>query len=105
MSTEPDVGREEEGPEAERQAASRQNRLSKEVESGSQRTPSSASVIAPSGPVVQRNTPRPAAKSQISPAPSPPSQPVHAPSKPFSMSYGGMTQAQYIQYLRDRGSS
>ena len=24
--------------------------------------------------------------------------------KPFSMSYGGMTQAEYTQYLRDRGS-
>lgn len=104
---EPDVGTDEEGREAERQAASMQDQLSKDVASWSKqrRQRPSETVIAPSHPAIQRRTPRPTAKSPISPTSPPPDQPVNARSKPFSMSYGGVTEAQYVQYLINRRSS
>lgn len=107
MSAEPDLGRDEADLDTDRQAASMQDQLSKEVAAWSQRRrqTSSETVIAPSHPVVQRRTRRPAAKSQMSSAPSPQGQPVHRRSTPFIMSYEGVTQAPYVQYLRGRGPS
>jgi hypothetical protein len=107
MSGAPDFGNDEEGLEAERQATSMKNQLSKEVASWSKerRQPSSETIVGPSRPVAQRRSPRPAGAAKKSSAPSPAGKAaVSARSKPFSMSYDGMTQAEYTQYLCDRGS-
>jgi hypothetical protein len=105
MSAEPDVGKDEESLEAERQISSMQDQLSKEVASWSKerRQQSSKPVSVPSQPVIPRRSPRPATKSTKSRASSVPGGPVSARSTPFSMSYNGMTQAEYTQYLLDRG--
>ena len=110
MTAEPDVGKDEVGVEAERQPTSMQDQLSKEVASWSKerRQRSSETVIAPSQPIIRRHSPRPAAKPAARPkSPAHPfrANPAAPRSKPFSMSYDGMTQAEYIQYRLDRGSS
>lgn len=106
MSARPDVGTDEEGLEAERQATSMQDRLSKEAASWSKerRQRSSETVIAPSRSLSQRRSPQRAAKSE-EPRRSWQGETTSAGSKPFSLSYDGMTQAQYVQYLLDRGAS
>lgn len=107
MSAEPDVGMEE-GLKDEKLATAMQDQLSKEAASWSKerRQQSSETVIVPPQPVVQQHSPRPAAKSKSKSASvALPAEPASARSKPFSMSYAGMTQAQYVQYLLDRGSA
>jgi hypothetical protein len=105
MNAEPDVEKDEEGLETERQTTSMQDQLRKEVASWSKerRHQSSETVVAPSQPVVQHHSPRSATKPKNPRASSLQGAPASARSKPFSMSYDGMTQAEYIQYLRDRG--
>jgi len=106
MSAEPDVGMDEEGFEGEKQAASMQDQLSKEVASWSKerRQRSSEAVIRPTQPVTQRRSPRPADEAKKVSSPPLAGKPAGARSKPFSVSYSGMTQAEYARYLRDRGS-
>ncbi len=106
MSAEPDFGKDEEGHEAERQAASMKDQLSKEVASWSKerRQQSSEAVVGPLRPVNQERSPRPAGESRKSKAPPLAGKAASARSKPFSMSYDGMTHAEYTQYLLDRGS-
>lgn len=105
MSAEPDNEPDEESIETERQATSMQKQLSKEVASWSQdrrHQPGETGTVS-SQPVAQRR-PRgltgEAKKASASPVAA---KPVEKRSKPFGMSYGGMTQAEYGQYLRDRG--
>lgn len=106
MRAEPDIEKHEAELEAERQANSMKDQLSKEVASWSKerRQQSSESAVGPSAAVVQRRARRPAAQSNKSSPPPPPDKASNAQSKPFSMSYDGMTQAEYTQYRRDRGS-
>lgn len=105
MSADPDIGKEE-GLETERQAAAMKDQLSKEVASWSKerRQQSSGTVIMPSPPVIQRRSSRSAGDVGKPSAPLHAGKPADARSKPFSMSYGGMTQAEYTQYRRDQGS-
>lgn len=100
MSAESDVGK---GLEAGHLQAgtSIQDQLSREVAfwSKERRQQSTETVIAPSRPVIRRRClPRPAKNTPVS------GEPARTRSKPFSMSYDGMTAAEYTQYLLDRGS-
>ena len=52
----------------------------------------------------KRPSPQPAGGSKRPIASRRADQPATARSKPFSMSYDGMTEAQYIQYRLDRGA-
>jgi hypothetical protein len=106
MTAEPDFEKDQEGREAERQATSMKDQLSKEVASWSKerRQPSSETIVGVAQPVIQRRSPRPAGESKKPRAPSVAGKAPGAGSKPFSMSYDGMTQAEYTQYLLDRGS-
>jgi hypothetical protein len=107
VNAEPEFGRDEEGHEAERRASSMKDKLSKEVASWSKerKQQSSETVVGPLRPVVEQRSPRRAGERKKSSAPPPlAAKAVSARSKPFSMSYNGMTQAEYNQYLRDRGS-
>jgi hypothetical protein len=106
VNAEPEFGRDEEGHEAERRANSMKDQLSKEVASWSKerKRQSSETVVRPLRPVVEQHSPRLAGERKKSSAPPLAAKAVSARSKPFSMSYDGMTQAEYNQYLRDRGS-
>jgi hypothetical protein len=106
MSAEPDAKMDEEGLEGERQAASMQEQLSKEVASWSKerRQRSSEIVIKPAQSVTQRRSPRPAGEARKASSPPLAGKPDGARSKPFSMSYDGMAREEYTRYLRDRGS-
>ena len=106
MNAEPEFGRDEERHEAERRANSMKDQLSKEVASWSKerKRQSSETVVGPLQPVVQQRSPRLAGERRKSSAPSLAAKAVSARSKPFSMSYDGMTRAGYNQYLRGRGS-
>lgn len=104
MSVEPEAGKDEESLETERQAASMQDQLNKEVSSWSKarRGQSSETVIASAQRVTKPRLSRPVNEARKSSAPLAAGTPVR--SKPFSMSYAGMTQAEYTQYLRDQGA-
>jgi hypothetical protein len=106
VNAEPEFGRDEDH-EAERLANSIRDKLSKEAASWSRerKQQSSETVVGPLRPVVEQRSPRLAGERKKSSAPPPlAAKAVSARSKPFSMSYDGMTQAEYYQYLRDRGS-
>jgi hypothetical protein len=105
MSVEPDFGTDEEGVEADKQTTSMQDQLSKEVASWSKerRPQSSEAAIAPAPPATQPRSPQPAGGARKSSAAPLADKAPGARSKPFSMSYGGMTQEEYTQYLRDHG--
>lgn len=109
MSAERDPGNNQEGVEGESQAAAMRDRLSKEVASWSKerRDHSDETIITPTKPIAQRPARRPAGdagkSTAASSAASVASKPPGGGSKPFSMSYGGMTQAEYIRYLREQG--
>jgi hypothetical protein len=106
VSAEADAAKDEDADEAERQANSVKDQLSKEAASWSKkrREQASGTVVGPSPPVIQPPSARPARESKKSSPPSDIAKGSSASSKPFGMSYDGMTQAKYIQYLRDRGS-
>lgn len=105
VSAEPDVAKDEEGhDEADRQPTSVKVQRSKEVAAPSkERRPQPFETVVGSLPaVIQSRSPRPAGESKSSSARAVVAKEGSARSKPFSMSYDGMTQAEYIQYLRDR---
>lgn len=104
MSIEPEAGKDEESLETERQTASMQNQLNKEVSSWfkAQSGQSSETFIGSAQRVTKPRLSRPTNEARKSSAPPPAGTPVR--SKPFSMSYAGMTQAEYTQYLRDQGA-
>jgi hypothetical protein len=113
MSFGSDIGEDDQDREPERQAVLMEDKLHKDVASWSRERrgqlnknaaqlseraaePKRPVVKQPSPPFVGRSKGPVASKRAIKPA---------APrSKPFSMSYDGMTEAQYIQYRLDRGS-
>jgi hypothetical protein len=106
MSAKPDVGKDEEGAEAQRQADAMKDQLSQEVASWSKerRQQLGEGVSKPPQPAVQRRSPRSAGEAGKSSASPRPATSAGARSKPFSMSYDGMTQAEYARYRRDLGS-
>lgn len=97
MSGEPDVAKYEEDREAERRASSMKDRLSKEVASWDKerRQRSSETTVGRLQSVIQRRSPRPAGESKKFNAPSRTGKLGGARPKPFSMSYDGVTQAEY----------
>lgn len=103
MNAAPDIENNDESAEADRQAASMQDQLSKQVASWSKERKHQAkeTFAAPPPPtVVQRRAPRRAAKpGTLAAVP----KPVAPGSKPFGMSYSGMSQEEYTKYLYDRG--
>lgn len=107
MTNPPEGQDDEEQREANRQSDAMKAQLRKDVDSWSRaRSEPSAerhaeeSASAPRAPSLpipvdgakKTRTPRPAAKDSLS------------PKKPFSMSYDGVSSAEYIQYMIDRGS-
>jgi hypothetical protein len=52
----------------------------------------------------QRKTNRPSAGARKSRTPGPAATDGASPKKPFSMSYDGVSSAEYIKYMIDRGS-
>lgn len=107
MNIESEVNKGAEGHKDERQANSMENQLSKEVASWSKerRRQVSETVIESSRPVIQQRPPRPTGESKKSSAQfTLGGEAVGARPKAFSMSYDGMTQAEYTQYLLDRRS-
>ncbi len=102
MSAEADAANDEEAYEAERQANSIKDQLSKEVASWSKerREQSSETLVGASQP----RSARPARGSKKVGAPPVVAKAGNGSRKPFRMSYDGMTQAEYNQYLLDRGS-
>ena len=104
MNAEHDGRKDEEGLEAERQVTSMRDRLSKEAASWSKerREHSGETGIAPTQ-TAQRPSTRPAGEARKSSTAALAGKAPGERSKPFSMSYDGMTQAEYIRYLRDHG--
>jgi hypothetical protein len=107
MSVGPISEQEDEDRETERQAAAMKAQLSKDVASWSnkrgEQPPEHA--IAPRRPTRERAPAQPDGRTtKPGAAKAPGNKPADGRSKPFSMSYGGMTYAQYLQYTRDRGS-
>ena len=106
MSNDANAGKGQETNEADRQVSSMQDQLSKEVASWSKDRKGQASepVIQPTSPVIQPRSVRSARRPKDFRASSVAAQGRSTGSKPFSMSYDGMTQAKYIQHLLERGS-
>jgi hypothetical protein len=106
VSAVPDSARGEEEQGAESEATSMRVQLSKEVATWAKerRQQSGETAVAPKQAVPERNSRRPTGASKKSKVSSLTGKPAVAPSRPFSMSYDGLTQAEYIQYLLDRGS-
>lgn len=106
MSDEADAAKDQEAREADREVNSMQDQLSKEVAAWSKdrREQASAPVIRPSSPVIQPRSVRSARGPKDTRAPSVDAKGRGTGSKPFSMSYGGMTQAEYMRHLLERGS-
>jgi hypothetical protein len=106
VSADPDFGKDEEEHEADRQTSSMRDQLSKEVASWSKerRQQTSDTTIEPARPANQRRSPRPAAEAKKPSVPPLAGTAENLRSKPFSMSYDGMTQAEYTRYLLDRGT-
>ena len=107
MSFGSDVGEEREDLENERQAVMMEDRLHKDVASWSkERREQPREHATGSKQTVVKNGPSPqaAGRSKGPIASGRAIKPAAAHSKPFSMSYDGMTEAQYIQYRLDRGA-
>lgn len=105
--TNPSEGHDDEGErEADRQADAMKAQLRKDVNSWSKaRSEPSTALIAETDTSVARKPPSspPASKAKKAAIPKPAPTEVPVSKKPFSMSYGGVTAAEYIQYMLDRG--
>ena len=113
MNAEPDFASDENKSEAERKATLMKDRLSKEVASWSKerrqqprerRQPPDEAAVEQLRPVIQQRSPRQAGEPKKSSAPPRAAKVGSARSKPFSMSFDGMSQAEYTKYLLNRGS-
>ena len=104
MSDDADAAKE--AHEADRQVNSMQDQLSKEVASWSKdrKEQASESVIRPSTPAIEPGSAPLARGSKATGAASVAAKGHGTGSKPFSMSYGGMTQAEYMRHLLERGT-
>jgi hypothetical protein len=106
VSDDANAGKGQEAHDDDRQVSSMQNQLSKEVASWSKdrKVPASEPVIQPSPPVIQPRPVRSARGPKDTGAPSVAAKGRGTGSKPFSMSYDGMTQAEYMRHMLERGS-
>jgi len=82
-----------------------EERLSKDVASWSRARSESLPTHArePSRPAARRPPPQPPTGVKAAVVSSPAAKPAGAPSRPFRMSYGGVTTEEYIEYMLDRG--
>ncbi len=105
--TSPPEGHDDEGQrEADRQADAMKVQLRKDVDSWSKARgePSTALIAEADTSVVRKPPPSPpASKAKRAATPKIAPTEVAIGKKPFSMSYGGVTAAEYIQYMIDRG--
>ena len=105
--TNPPEGQNDEGQrEADRQADAMKAQLRKDVDSWSKgRSEPSTALVAEADTAVARKpaSSPPASKAKKAATPKPVPTEVATSKKPFSMSYGGVTAAEYIQYMIDRG--
>jgi hypothetical protein len=100
------TGKDEEEFEADRQATSMKDQLSKEVASWSKERRQQPGEIAAASarPAAQRRSSQPAAEAKKASAAAAPAAKVPGKaSKPFSMSYDGVTHAEYARDLQKRG--
>jgi hypothetical protein len=106
MSFRCDIGEGDEDSESRRQAAIMEERLRKDVTSwsGERREHAGQHATEPKPSAVKRPSPQLPGRSRGPTASGRAIKPAAPCSKPFSMSYRGMTQAQYIQYRLDRGA-
>jgi hypothetical protein len=106
MGLGPDIGEGDEDRETERQAEIMEDKLRKDVAhwSGEPRGRLSKETTAAKQSVVKRPSPQPDGGTKEPIAFRRAIKPAAARSEPFSMSYDGMTEAQYIKYRRDLGS-
>ena len=106
MSVGPDTEKGDENSEAARQAAAVQDRLSQDVAAwyGDRKESRAEHAAEPSRPVVERRSTQPPGMAKEPNASAPTTKPAGVRSKPFSMSYGGLTEAKYIQSMLDRRS-
>jgi hypothetical protein len=106
MNAASDSAKDEQEHEAEDKTASMGRQLSKEAASWAKQRgqQSDETAIAPKQPAHERHAPRPSGASKKPHLSSVTGKPTGARSRPFSMSYDGQTQAEYIQHLLDRGS-
>jgi hypothetical protein len=106
MSTAPNSQDDEADQEATSQAAAMQAKLRKDAASWSKARHDAAPAdigVPATLPQGQPPSPRPSRARKIQPAP-PVATQAEAKPKRFSMSYGGATTADYIQYRIDRGA-
>jgi len=105
MTTAPDSAKDDEGREAEDKTAAMGVQLGKEAASWAKQRGQQPDKIgvAPKQPELERHARPPSGASKESDVPSVTDKQPIARSGPFSMSYDGQTQAEYIRYLRDRG--
>ena len=106
MSIGSDIGEDGEDHETDGQAVIMEDKLRKDVThwSGERKEQLNEKATEAKQSVVKRPSPQPAGGSKGPIASRRADQPATARSKPFSMSYDGMTEAQYIQYRLDRGA-
>jgi len=106
MGLGPDIGEGEEDRETERQAGIMEDKLRNDVAcwSGERRGCLSKETTDAKQSVVKQPSPQPDGGSKGPIASRRAIKPAAARSTPFSMSYDGMTEAQYIKYRRDLGS-
>ena len=105
--TSPAEGPDDDGQrEADRQTDAMKVQLRKDVDSWSKaRSEPSTGLVAEANAPVAQKTPAsaPATKAKRSASPKPSTDSVGVTKRPFSMSYGGLSAADYIQYMLDRG--
>ena len=106
MGFESDIVEGAEDREPDRQAVSMEDKLRQDAThwSGERKEQLSKKAIEAKQSVVKRPSREPAGGSKGPIASRRAIKPAAARSKPFSMSYDGMTEAQYIQYRLDRGA-
>jgi hypothetical protein len=106
VSDDANAAKDQEAREADRQVNSMQDQLRREAASWSKdrRERPNEPVIQPSPPVIQPRSVRSTRESKDTSAPSVAAKGCGTGSKPFSMSYDGMTQAEYLRHLIERGS-
>jgi hypothetical protein len=100
------AAKDQEAREADRQVNTMQDRLRREAASWSKdrRERASEPIIQPSPPVIQPRSVRSTRGSKDTSAPSVAAKGRGTGSKPFSMSYDGMTQVEDMRHLLERGS-
>ena len=106
VSDDANAAEDQKAREADRQVNSMQDQRSMEAASWSKDRKERVSepVIQPSPPVIQPNSVRLTRGSKDTSAASVAAKGGSTGSKPFSMSYDGMTQAEYLRHLIERGS-